>query len=533
MAGTHLNLCSLKSHLNKHDEALNHAHKAITIIQKNYSGQNDFTGTLVAAYHNAGLEYQFLNRKIEASNFLRQAYELALRKLGKDHNLTRSLENYAENQRKNQGEPVRDNKERNRSDVRARDLKVRAREGSVVKIEMDVAGFEKIDRDFRGGVDSLHRGIAKKHWTGAVEPLGFAESMSKPLNVSPYKRKEVRKGITQSTYIFSEKMKGKESKNIYGTDISLDLMKKSSKILQTHTSDKSKFENANLYRKEEHKASFKVRTKVDPLSSKSLSISPSKSSSKRTVEENSEKQQSDRTFTPERTTDKINLISAKIDLLQEKLDNFEQTYKNINNFKQEDNDSNFSTVSLVNNRRFQAAILIQKHFKRYIIRKKFKIMKAAAKKVQRFVRGIPTRRKIRRNLYKLKDFSQQCSIEPYPELIQHSIVERGNQTNDNVKEFIGEIRHGSRIFCKPVHKTIIIHTIIFIQSHIRGFLAKKYFKKRLQALVKIQKAVRQFGNKSIFLKVVSAIVFIQAVYRGYRTRKFFKDTPRKMTATIY
>ena len=146
MAGTHLNICSIKSFLNDHDDALNHALKAINIIQRNYSGQNDFTTTLVAAYHNAGIEYQYLNRKIEASNFFRQGHELAVKKLGKNHNLTksfenilgrerRSFENVLGNDRKHQVEKIESPSKR-KIDLSRKDIKMK--EDSIFKPESSI-----------------------------------------------------------------------------------------------------------------------------------------------------------------------------------------------------------------------------------------------------------------------------------------------------------------------------------------------------------------------------------------------------------
>ena len=533
MAGTHLNLCAIKSHLNNHDDALNHALKAINIIQRNYSGHKDFTTTLVAAYHNTGVEYQFLNRKIEANNFFRQGYELALRKLGKEHNLTKSLENYVANQRKNQLEAVNEKSERNRSNLRARDLKLKA--DSVFKPESGMFE-EESDTDIKVDMTPWPKSTAKKNWPVKVEPLGFAESTPKPFAAKPYQRNEVeiRKKITQPAGIFHEKMKERAPPKVKTRDLSMDLKKKSSKVLQSDTSENSRPGNVHLQHKEEAKATFKLRSKVEPPSSKSLNSSPSKSSSYKTVEGSSKKQNSIPYLNPVSATDKINQISAKLESLQGKLNSFEQTYKNLNTLKEEDTESIISTTSMVNNRRVQAAILIQKHYRRYIFEKKFNIKRNAAKKIQKVVRGISTRRKIHRDLYKSEDFSQQYSKEPNPEPIVIKTVESSNQTDAVVKRFNGEIILVARSLCKPVRKRkTLLQNIILIQSHFRRILAKKYCKKRLHALVKIQKAVKQFRIRTIFRKVVSAVIFIQAVYRGYRARKFVRSMlPKDVIAIL-
>ena len=88
-AGTHLNICAIKSSLNQHDQALQHA---LTAIQMLSMKKSDFSPSLVVAYHSAGIEYQYLNLPLKARAHFEYGFNISAQKLGKTHQLTLSLE---------------------------------------------------------------------------------------------------------------------------------------------------------------------------------------------------------------------------------------------------------------------------------------------------------------------------------------------------------------------------------------------------------------------------------------------------------
>ena len=93
VAGTHLNICAIKSQLGKHDSALQHAKQALYLLSATgleYT-PNSVT-TLAIAYHNAGVEYEFLLETEEAAKVYLSGWELAKQYLGDAHPLTHSLE---------------------------------------------------------------------------------------------------------------------------------------------------------------------------------------------------------------------------------------------------------------------------------------------------------------------------------------------------------------------------------------------------------------------------------------------------------
>ena len=93
VAGTHLNICAIKSQLNKHESALQHAKQALFLLSSpGFEFTPNSVTTLAIAYHNAGVEYEFLTETGEAAKAYHSGWELAKQHLGTSHPLTHSLE---------------------------------------------------------------------------------------------------------------------------------------------------------------------------------------------------------------------------------------------------------------------------------------------------------------------------------------------------------------------------------------------------------------------------------------------------------
>jgi tetratricopeptide (TPR) repeat protein len=118
-ADTHLNICAVLSQLNKHELALNHAMSAVILLQEmmlarkldpeSYpydedeaaeegAGQNkDRTAVLAIAYHNMGVEQEFLKSYPAAILSYKKAVNFAEKHLGADDGITQNLRNVYEN----------------------------------------------------------------------------------------------------------------------------------------------------------------------------------------------------------------------------------------------------------------------------------------------------------------------------------------------------------------------------------------------------------------------------------------------------
>lgn len=98
LAGTHLNLCAVLSKLEKHDKALQHALMALDLLNKKMStletgAPQDVYAILAIAYHNVGLEREYMEQWDQATIAFRTGYEVANRFLGEGHALTITLLN--------------------------------------------------------------------------------------------------------------------------------------------------------------------------------------------------------------------------------------------------------------------------------------------------------------------------------------------------------------------------------------------------------------------------------------------------------
>mmetsp|Transcript_133623 Transcript_133623/g.188825 ORF Transcript_133623/g.188825 Transcript_133623/m.188825 type:complete len:274 (+) Transcript_133623:64-885(+) len=106
-AGTHLNLCALLSQMGKHQEALQHADKALKKLEAANSQQHsqplESSGPAVAgstnseslicvAYFNMGAEYEHLKKSSEALWHYQRARDSCLQELGEEHPLSKQIQ---------------------------------------------------------------------------------------------------------------------------------------------------------------------------------------------------------------------------------------------------------------------------------------------------------------------------------------------------------------------------------------------------------------------------------------------------------
>jgi tetratricopeptide (TPR) repeat protein len=101
-ADTHLNMCAVLSQLGRHAGALEHAQSALILLQEElFSGavggdgmvspvaqKVDRVAVLAIAYHNIGVEQEFLKRLDQSLHSYRKGVEIAETHLGHDHGIT-------------------------------------------------------------------------------------------------------------------------------------------------------------------------------------------------------------------------------------------------------------------------------------------------------------------------------------------------------------------------------------------------------------------------------------------------------------
>ena len=115
-ADTHLNICAVLSQLNKHELALNHAMSAVILLQEMMLAKRldpsafaedeedlppetskDRTAVLAIAYHNMGVEQEFLRSYPAAILSYKKAVNFAEKNLGPEDGITQNLRNVFEN----------------------------------------------------------------------------------------------------------------------------------------------------------------------------------------------------------------------------------------------------------------------------------------------------------------------------------------------------------------------------------------------------------------------------------------------------
>jgi len=104
-ADTYLNTCAVLSQLGRHQSALEHAQQALILLQEELSKvigpmaedseapKADRVAVLGIAYHNVGVEYEFLKKFDQSLQSYRKGVEVAERFLGPDHAVAVTLRN--------------------------------------------------------------------------------------------------------------------------------------------------------------------------------------------------------------------------------------------------------------------------------------------------------------------------------------------------------------------------------------------------------------------------------------------------------
>lgn len=92
LAGTHLNVCAIKSQLGDHEAALSHAKTALSLLTSSDLGESpDLSTTLALAYHSSGVEQEYIKEKFAAAEAYLTGMKLAREKLGNKHAVTQAL----------------------------------------------------------------------------------------------------------------------------------------------------------------------------------------------------------------------------------------------------------------------------------------------------------------------------------------------------------------------------------------------------------------------------------------------------------
>jgi IQ calmodulin-binding motif len=193
----------------------------------------------------------------------------------------------------------------------------------------------------------------------------------------------------------------------------------------------------------------------------------------------------------------VNALEEKINFLQSQLVGFEKRYKNLETIVEKNNRrASYQEQPRYKNysgglNKAKAAIMIQKHWRGYITRKKIiKVDKINKKNTQ--TKKIPDT--LKPNTKKTVSLSpKRKSYETYRKSSLPPIAEAKFESKSQ--------------------------KAILIQSHIRRYLAQKRYKNIKLAVIKIQNFFKKILINSLFKKVVLAIKFIQRHWRAHRKKR--------------
>ncbi|CAG9316232.1 unnamed protein product [Blepharisma stoltei] len=94
LAQSHLNICAILSEKQEHERALRHSLKSLYLLRNNFNENPGLASHLGIAYHNVGVEYEFLNQMTDALDCYKKGYDLCRENIGENHEITKKLKNH-------------------------------------------------------------------------------------------------------------------------------------------------------------------------------------------------------------------------------------------------------------------------------------------------------------------------------------------------------------------------------------------------------------------------------------------------------
>lgn len=182
---------------------------------------------------------------------------------------------------------------------------------------------------------------------------------------------------------------------------------------------------------------------------------------------------------PIRLEEKLNFIGKKLANLNGQLSNIEKLFQDPPE-KKEDTKTH---------KKIQAAIVIQKYFRKYLKKKR---------KMNLKVHGVQTPNHKIKTIPFLMIQNLQKSVNIKLSNRSEKSIQTSSQRNRNGIKFKG-----------------LLYNIIYLQRHIKGYLARRRFKVLRSKAIAIQKTYRMYQVRKIFRKIKNAIVFIQQTYRQW------------------
>lgn len=471
LAGTHLNLCAVYSQLGDHDKALENAIQALDILSSCREKKTNLLETLMIAYHNVGTENEHLNQRKNAIHFYKKGYDLSSKFLGLDHDLTEMLRISFENLKL--------------SLVRFRERGYSPANYSALK------KIGKFEPNFRSEMETLST-VSGSH----VIDTRTSHELERVLLKHKHSRYTKPKNITNRHKI-----------NCTAHSVSPSKLTKSEGLL--YTSVPTNKSNTDIFRRK-RKEPLNVLNNSYERKIINITTSPSKP-----INKTMEPRYINKTPAPSKTliktpippkTKNNNLygnrpiktsVSVTPTILKEKKEEYNSKPTKDVNILEPEKDINNLVVG------------IQKNWKRYQAMKNFHISKYMDDQ------GLKNKTHIREAIG-IKFLKTQPIDERY--------INSTKKVEFDFAPVPQKVKMDSPL--KEKRKLISMNKyekklpkIIFLQSNIKGYLARTRYLRTLKSIVKIQSTYRMHMVKSLYKAIKSAIIYIQSYYRGYLIRK--------------
>lgn len=456
LSGTLLNMCAIYSQLGKHEQALDQGLKALALLEQETMTSPNLASTLIIAYHNTGVEYEYLSNLRQAVECYKSAWTFAMKQMGENNNLTVSIH------------------------------------------KTYVDALEKLEK-----TESRSTAREQLRLTHKIKPQERRNQTAFPAirqnkDSNPYVKPKTNPVVPQKPVKKPEK----------------SVLEKAAVLNQVRflTGDRLQ----PMFQNKTQSITLKPVTVAKTVES---SLGPPRG--KHTREKNLELTETTNEFN-EKSHARTSSAPVNINVgnLQERIRNLESKYedfdKKIQPFK-----NNLPELDSFKIHNITALYEMEKIAELDNKRKKIEEEK------EKFLQNVKRMEAIEAKL-KEEKLNEKENNESEQDLLEEE------EEEDNIRQELDENKPQSVETQKPEEKTSPVHLpelakpasakvtktpLTTTQGYFRGYLSRKSLDKRTLAAITIQKHIRRYQCRSIYLDIKQAIIMIQRSYRFYRSHK--------------
>lgn len=480
LAGTLLNMCAIYSQLGKHDQALNQGCQALSLLEQESAGSPNLVSTLIIAYHNTGVEYEFLNNLRQAVECYKSAWTFAVKQMGENNSLTLSIHNsYVEALEKQE----------------KTELKTTIREQ--LRLNSKVKPQEKRN-------------------------LSALPAIRKPKDPNPYIKPKIQSSVNQTKRLKKPEKTALEK----ATDLAQ---------IRFLTGDRLQ----PMFQNKTQPINLRPVTVTKPadLLTRPLRV---KKQREKITEQNESSDEHKEEFKHVRTASAP--VNITVGNLQERIRNLEHKYndfdKKIQPIKQQLPDLDSFKIDRIT-ALYELEKLAEKgpqdskweKEKEEFLKRMEELDKENEEKVEDFEEKPE---KIEEKPGKIEEKSE--NTEKFEEILENpkknsgkieEFHENPEQNSENIDDIIRDLNNiKETVHDSPteINSSSKKTPLTITQGYFRGHLKRSQLSKKTSAAIIIQKHVRRHQCRTIYIEIREAIIFIQSVYRGHLVRKSLKPS---------